>query len=257
MREQPLISLVDVTLSFGKNVLVEDFSASIFSGESVSIIGRSGSGKTTLLRSIAGLHDPRAGSITIGEAAPKQLYGTGKIQFLHQRPVLFDHLTVAENVALSGRLAQQPQLAAAEAQHLLDSVGLWSARQSYPFELSEGMKARLALARAFVTSPDVLLVDEPFASLDFLRREALNRQLLSLAQEHSTVVVVVTHDLSDALRFTSRAIVFAAEGRTPKLVTLPGDCPSLDPNALLPAYLEARDVLLALMSGESTAAAPA
>lgn len=250
MSNEPAISLERVTLSFGNKVIVSDFSAEIASGESVSIVGRSGSGKTTLLRAIAGLHTPESGRVHIDGEAPERLYGTGRVQFLHQRPVLFDHLTVAGNIALSVKLAHQPQLSAVETRVLLETMGLTGSELKYPFELSEGMKARLALVRAFVTNPKLLLVDEPFAALDFLRRESLNRQLLVLAEKRSTTVIVVTHDLSDALRFTSTAIVFSSYGTSPLRLPLPGKDPALDPNALPPVYLLARDALRHRIEGQ-------
>ncbi|HTN74707.1 MAG TPA: ATP-binding cassette domain-containing protein, partial [Pirellulaceae bacterium] len=167
-----------VSQSFGGGLVLDDLSLSIAAGEFVSLVGPSGCGKSTLLRLFAGLLAPTAGEITISGTTPR-------VAFVFQEATLLPWRTVVENIALPLELAgiarDQRMAAVLES---LDLIGLTrDDAGKFPRELSGGMRMRVSLARALVTRPDVLLLDEPFAALDDLLRQQLNEELLRLWQE--------------------------------------------------------------------------
>jgi ABC-type nitrate/sulfonate/bicarbonate transport system ATPase subunit len=173
------------------------------------------------------------------------LYGTGRLQYLHQRPTLWDHLSVSGNIELAARLTESGDQATLA--KLTDDLGLVGSEHKYPYELSEGMKARVALARVFVSKPAVVLADEPFASLDYRRRELLNIKLSLLAALSKSTVLMVTHDVVESLRFSS--VAWVVQPSTTRLIeiALPGSGEALDPNAIPAPYLSLRDRILAAM----------
>jgi NitT/TauT family transport system ATP-binding protein len=176
-------------------------------GEFVSLLGPSGCGKSTALRLIAGLAPPTSGTVRL---APESR-GTHPIGFVFQEPTLMPWANVAANVRLPLDLASMP---AAEADRrataALAQVGLVEFVHSYPRELSGGMKMRVSLARALVTDPDVLLLDEPFAALDEITRFRLNNDLLALWRDLRKTVVFVTHSVFESVYLSQRVIVLGA-----------------------------------------------
>jgi NitT/TauT family transport system ATP-binding protein len=173
-------------------------------GEFVSLLGPSGCGKSTALRLIAGLSEPTAGTITWGAGAS----AAHEIGFVFQEPTLMPWTTVARNVDLPLRLSgtsandMAPRVAAA-----LDRVGLTAFRDAFPRELSGGMKMRVSIARALVTDPDLLLMDEPFAALDEITRFKLNNDLLELWRALRKTVVFVTHSVFESVYLSHRIVV--------------------------------------------------
>ena len=179
-------------------------------GEFVSLLGPSGCGKSTALRLIAGLNAPTSG--TVGVAQRNAQVGAGQsIGFVFQEPTLMPWTTVRENVRLPLKLAHA---AAAEANarvgEALQQVGLSEFADAYPRELSGGMKMRVSLARALVTDPDILLMDEPFAALDEITRFRLNNDLLSLWRNLRKTVIFVTHSVFESVYLSQRVIVMTA-----------------------------------------------
>jgi len=171
-------------------------------GEFLAVLGPSGCGKSTLLRLIAGLAEPTAGALG-GVAELK-----GRMSFVFQEPTLMPWATVRENVALPLRLAGQGGGASADRiAATIDAVGLAGFENSYPRELSGGMKMRASIARALVTNPTLLLLDEPFAALDEITRFKLNEDLLRLWQARRWTVIFVTHSVFEAAFLASRIIV--------------------------------------------------
>jgi NitT/TauT family transport system ATP-binding protein len=164
----------------------------------VSILGPSGCGKTTLLRIMAGLLAPSAGIVRIGGQTVSVARADQRIGFLHQRPVLFPWRTVRRHVELPGEILRRPDLVRA-AREFIELVGLAGFEEHYPHQLSGGMQSRLCLARALVPVPPILLLDEPFAGLDELTREALNIDLLRIWEKTRTTVVMVTHRPEEAV----------------------------------------------------------
>jgi sulfonate transport system ATP-binding protein len=183
---------------------LSNFTLTIADGEAVAIVGGSGSGKSTLLRLIAGLEKPTAGTITIdGERIHSPHPAIG---FVFQEPRLLPWLNVAQNVAfgLSELSKAEKEQRVAEA---LRSVGLAAHADKWPRELSGGMAQRVALARGLVSRPRALLLDEPFSALDALTRAGLQDHLVNLWEHAKTTLVLVTHDIEEALVIADRVIV--------------------------------------------------
>ena len=178
----------------------------------ISLLGPSGCGKSTLLRIIAGLEKPSGGLIdwptsdydAIGNPMPS-------VGFVFQEPTLMPWATVFENVYLPFRIARKPRKAARDTiMDALTMVNLQDFAQSYPRELSGGMKMRVSIARALATRPQVLLMDEPFAALDEITRHRLNDDLLTLWQSARTTVIFVTHSVYESVYLSDRIVTMAA-----------------------------------------------
>ena len=173
-------------------------------GEFVSLLGPSGCGKSTALRLIAGLNAPTSG--TVGVAG--QARAGHSIGFVFQEPTLMPWASVRENVRLPLKLAHAPAAEAnARVDEALAKVGLADFDEAYPRELSGGMKMRVSLARALVTDPDILLMDEPFAALDEITRFRLNNDLLALWRDLRKTVIFVTHSVFESVYLSQRVIV--------------------------------------------------
>jgi NitT/TauT family transport system ATP-binding protein len=188
----------------------------IAEGEFLSLVGPSGCGKTTLLRIIAGLIEPSEGERRLSLAADGGgPMSRGRIGFVFQDPTLMPWGTVADNVLLPFRIAGRAGPAERERVGTeLRAVGLTGFERAYPRELSGGMRMRVSIARALVTDPDLLLLDEPFAALDEITRMALNDDLLRLWEARRTTVVFVTHSVFESVYLSTRiAVMTARPGR--------------------------------------------
>jgi NitT/TauT family transport system ATP-binding protein len=205
------VSLRDVTKVYDNGVMaLGPFDLDVRKGEFVSLLGPSGCGKSTALRLIAGLNAPTSGSIGVsqrhGEAGAGHAIG-----FVFQEPTLMPWTSVRENVRLPLKLAHAPAAAAnARVGEALAQVGLADFADAYPRELSGGMKMRVSLARALVTDPDILLMDEPFAALDEITRFRLNNDLLSLWRRLRKTVIFVTHSVFESVYLSQRVIVMTS-----------------------------------------------
>jgi NitT/TauT family transport system ATP-binding protein len=179
-------------------------------GEFVSLLGPSGCGKSTALRLIAGLSLPSSGTVRV--ARPTVTAGGGhQVGFVFQEPTLMPWTTVRENVRLPLKLAHVPSSAAkVRVDEALAQVGLSEFAGAYPRELSGGMKMRVSLARALVTDPDILLMDEPFAALDEITRFRLNNDLLALWRSLRKTVIFVTHSVFESVYLSQRVLVMTA-----------------------------------------------
>jgi NitT/TauT family transport system ATP-binding protein len=187
-------------------------------GEFVSLLGPSGCGKSTALRIIAGLIAPSSGSVRVASHAPR-LRGEHAIGFVFQEPTLMPWASVRGNVSLPLQLADTPGAETHErVSAALARVGLADVADAFPRELSGGMKMRVSLARALVTEPDILLMDEPFAALDEITRFRLNNDLLALWRELGKTVVFVTHSVFESVYLSQRVIVM-----TPRPGTIGAD----------------------------------
>ena len=198
----PLVSIEGVRKVFRNGTLALDgVDLAIERGAFVSLLGPSGCGKSTLLRIIAGLVEPSAG--TIGHEALASHVG-----FVFQEPTLMPWATVWDNIYLPLRLAGESRARVSDriAQTIVE-VGLEGFERSFPRELSGGMKMRVSIARALVTSPELLLLDEPFAALDEITRFKLNEDLLRLWQAQHWTVVFVTHSVFESAFLSSRVVV--------------------------------------------------
>jgi NitT/TauT family transport system ATP-binding protein len=184
-------------------VAIEKLDLKVAAGEFVAILGPSGCGKSTLLRIIAGLDAASEGKVGLGTGA--------KLAYVFQDAHLLPWRNVLRNVALPLEFMGTPKtrrLAAAEA--ALEQVGLGDALDRYPSQLSGGMRMRVSLARALVTEPDLLLLDEPFAALDEITRQKLDEQLRRLWQQRGITVLFVTHSTAEAVFLADRAVVLTA-----------------------------------------------
>lgn len=192
--------------------VLREIDLQIGKGEFISILGPSGCGKSTLLRLIAGLESPTTGSLEVQDAAapnPRQA-----MSVVFQDPRLLPWRSVRANVELPLELLRRPELRPRIAD-VLEMVGLTRFADTHPDELSGGMKMRVSLARALVTSPELLLLDEPFGALDEITRQALNDELLRLWQQERWTAVFVTHNIFEAIFLSQRIIVM---GRHPGVI---------------------------------------
>jgi len=190
-------------------------------GSLTVVIGPNGCGKSTLLRVVAGLLRPAAGRTLIGEGAPTEpRAGDGRVGLAFQQPRLMPWLTLVDNVALPLTLAGEPVAGARTRAHrALERVGLAEAAELRPSQLSGGMAQRAGLARALITDPPILLLDEPFSALDALTREAFDGELQRLWMDRPRTVVMVTHSVGEAVRMADRIVVMTARpGRVAEII---------------------------------------
>lgn len=198
---------------------LRDASFTVPEGEFCALIGPSGCGKTTLLHVLAGLIEPTSGTVAMPESEPGRL----ATAVVFQGVSTFPWMTVVQNVEYGLRILGVPPRDRRErAEAHVRRVGLWTFRDAFPYQLSEGMRQRVSIARAFATDPDILLMDEPFANLDEQTRLLLQDELLRLWQESRKTVLFVTHSLDEAVRMSDRVLVMtAAPGRIKTEVAVP------------------------------------
>jgi NitT/TauT family transport system ATP-binding protein len=210
---------------FPGGIVLEDVSLTVHSGEFLCIVGPSGCGKTTLLRLMAGLAETDHGTLSVGGIPV-----TGpspKVAVVFQHFGLFPWKTVYRNVALPLQLARTGKAETERrVREVLATVGLTGHERKYPAQLSGGMKQRAGLGRALAASPDVLLMDEPFAAVDAQVRELLQEDLLRMRDQLRQTIVFITHSIDEAITLGDRIIVMAARpGRIAREFTVPIDRP--------------------------------
>ncbi|MEJ0013809.1 MAG: ABC transporter ATP-binding protein [Bauldia sp.] len=208
-----LVSLRGISKRFSNGTLaLQNMSLDIAEGQFVSLLGPSGCGKSTVLRIIAGLGDTSSGAIEWPTASSYDVSGKPEreIGFVFQEPTLMPWATVAANVWLPLRLHGQSRKASRDrVMEALQMVGLEKFADSYPRELSGGMKMRVSIARALITRPKLLLMDEPFAALDEITRFKLNNDLLRLWETFGWTVIFVTHSVFESVYLSNRIVVMA------------------------------------------------
>ena len=201
--------------------VVHDVCLQLAHGEIHCLIGRSGCGKTTVLKLAAGLLKPLQGHIQLkGNPVHQPVSDMG---FVFQSPTLLDWLSVLDNVLLPISLhSPVTDVHRAYGEQLLDQMGLAALRHAKPCQLSGGQQSRVAIARALITQPAVLFMDEPFAALDALTREELQRDFLALCHAQGTSVLFVTHDISEAVYLADRvSLMHQGRMHVPLHITLP------------------------------------
>ena len=210
MSATPLLAIDSLDFSFGTRQILRGLSLRVEHGEAVALLGANGSGKSTLLRLVAGLLEPAAGAITIGGSRPRA--GRPEIGIAFQDARLAPWRSVARNVALPLELAgSDASLARAAAASALERLGVAHLGDSDPTTLSGGERGRVALARALVRKPELILLDEPFAALDALTRDRFDDELPELVG--GAALLLVTHDIDEALLAADRVLLLGASGR--------------------------------------------
>ncbi|MCD9873117.1 ABC transporter ATP-binding protein [Streptomyces guryensis] len=211
---------------YGDQRVLHDITLTVPDGQLLCVVGPSGCGKSTLLRTVAGLQPAREGTVTVDgtpvTGVPDQL----AVVFQDYGRSLFPWLTVRDNVALPLRrrgLARAERRA--EAERILERVGLDGAGRRHPWQLSGGMQQRVAIARALVCRPSLLLMDEPFGSLDAQTREDLEDLLLEVHRTDGTTIVFVTHDIDESVYVGDRVVVLSPAPASRIVLDLPVELP--------------------------------
>jgi NitT/TauT family transport system ATP-binding protein len=194
-----LVGFTDVVVRFGDVHVLDRVSLSVARGEFVALVGPSGCGKTTLLNLCSGWLQPTSGTV----------HRPDRVRMVFQQDGLFPWLTVGENVRLGLRHLADESARSRPALELLALVGLAAFERHYPHQLSGGMRQRAELARALAGGTDLLLMDEPFSSLDYLTRLKLRAELARLLREQPRTVVLVTHDIEEAAQLADRVLVLS------------------------------------------------
>ncbi|TDD54958.1 ABC transporter ATP-binding protein [Nonomuraea terrae] len=211
------VDVDDVAVRFRtrkKDVLaLRQISLSVATGEFVAIVGPSGCGKSTLLKLVAGLLKPSSGAVRLhGDAVTGPRRDIG---YVFQRAALLEWRSARRNILLQAEMRHMPGAAARKrADELIDMTGLRGFEDAYPHELSGGMQQRVALCRALLHRPPVLLMDEPFGALDALTREQMNIELNRIWRETGTTVLLVTHSIAEAVYLANRVVVMSARPGT-------------------------------------------
>ena len=205
MSEHQLLDLQVSEKRFQSHQVIDDVRFGLQPGQVVSLVGPSGCGKSTLLRIVAGLDTDYSGQVRIKGAAPH--LHSPDVGFIFQEPRLLPWLTVADNVGfeLGHGGGKHPRV-----KELLAEVGLADFADAYPKQLSGGMAQRAAIARGLFSQPALLLLDEPFSAVDAFTRMRLQDLLLSVAKHHGTTLLLVTHDIDEAVYLSDRVIVMAS-----------------------------------------------
>lgn len=217
-----VVSINDVSKSFGDNVVLNHFNLNVYEGESLVVMGKSGSGKSVLIKCLVGLIKPDEGEINIFDKDVVKINQEAldslraDIGFLFQGSALYDSMTVRENLEFPLRRHAKKFKEAvnidAMVKEALQSVGLLSAINLMPSELSGGMKKRIALARALILKPKIILYDEPTSGLDPVTANEIISLMKSIQKKYNTTSLIITHDLNCAKSISDR-IVFLIDGK--------------------------------------------
>ena len=206
-----LLELKELSKNYGNLPVLNELNLQIFKGEFISVIGPSGCGKTTLLKIINGLTEPTKGDIEFQGKPVKEALKQRQFGFVFQNPVLLPWRDVAQNVKLPLEI-----LGSADSNNsskdLLKLVGLEGFENYYPHQLSGGMQQRVAMARALIFEPAILLMDEPFGALDEITRDNMNLELLRVWQAETnatSTIIFVTHSIAEAVFLSDRVVVFS------------------------------------------------
>ena len=222
-RADPVITAEGLSLTYqsaeGETQAIRDISLSVKEGEIVSVIGPSGCGKSTLLSIISGLLKPTSGSVKLRDG--------GRVGYMLQKDSLFPWRSIYKNVLLGAEIMGEDCRGTADA--LLKTYGLWDFKDSFPSQLSGGMRQRAALIRTLVTQPTLLLLDEAFSALDYQTRLAVSDDIYSIIRREKKTALMVTHDISEAVAMSDRVIVLTkrpAEIKSEYVIDFGGDRPN-------------------------------
>lgn len=219
MSNEPILQIKDLSMTYhrlnGEVKAIEKIDLEVYEGEIISIVGPSGCGKSTLLSIIAGLIKPSTGEVIVnGKKVEKP---SKEIGYMFQRDQLFEWRTILENVLLGleiqGKVTEESKKLA---EKLLDTYGLGEFKNSYPNQLSGGMRQRAALIRTLIVEPKLLLLDEPFSALDYQTRLALSDEVGLILKKENKTTLMVTHDIAEAISMADRVVVLTKRPATIK-----------------------------------------
>lgn len=219
---KPVIQVKNVNKSFGENHVLRDFSMDVLPGENLVILGKSGSGKSVLIKCIINLIQPDSGQIIVLDHDINDLDQDeldrlrAKLGFLFQSNALYDSMTVRENLEFPLRIHWTKEERAKNAENAvkeaLEDVGLAHTVNMMPSELSGGMRKRIALARALILNPSVILYDEPTTGLDPITAREISELMVSMQKKYNATSVIISHDLN-CIRITSNRVIMLIDGR--------------------------------------------
>lgn len=230
--ELSAFSLFSISKSFGSLEVLRDISFDIKSGEIISLLGASGCGKSTLLNILSGLLQPDSGALKLYNVDASQFKDWNKIAYMFQEDRLLPWRRVIKNVefGLEAENMARPERRE-RAQAALKQVGLEEFEHAWPSQLSGGMRSRVALARSLVVEPTILLMDEPFSKLDPQTRAHMHTELQRLQKLYGMTIVIVTHDVEEAVVLSDRIVVFEPRpGRVRRIKTLDLPRPRISTN---------------------------
>jgi NitT/TauT family transport system ATP-binding protein len=254
-----LIEIAGVWKEFAKAerrvLALQDIDLQVAQREFAAILGPSGCGKSTLLNMVAGFDRPTRG--TVRAAGEEILEPSPKRAVVFQEPALFPWYSVMDNVVFGPKTQGQPAAEyRARAAQIIEQVGLKGFEASYPAELSGGMRQRVGIARVLIMQPQILLMDEPFGSLDAQTRSLMQELLLQVWERHQQTVLFITHDIEEALLLADRVCVMTARpGRIKKSIDVRIPRPRAIEVTTSPEFNELRREVLALIREESQRAA--
>ncbi|GGC81101.1 putative ABC transporter ATP-binding protein YtlC [Thalassobacillus devorans] len=210
---------------------LENISFTLEQGEFISILGPSGCGKTTLLSIVAGLINPTRGEIILDEVSAAEPGNKAHMGYMLQQDYLFPWKTIKENIMLGPKINKTIDNSIKErADQMLEEVGLQGIGDSYPDELSGGMRQRAALARTLITEPKLLLLDEPFSALDFQTKLRLEDFVSQLLKQYNKAALLVTHDISEAIVMSDRIILLKPRpGEIKQVFRMPPELRKISP----------------------------
>lgn len=213
MEKQLVIQLEGVSKRYGNNLILNKFNLNINKGEFLTIIGSSGCGKTTVLKLINGLLKPDSGKVYVnGEdiSVVNKIQLRRKIGYVIQGVGLFPHMNISKNISYVPNLIKKDdkRKITSNASNLIKKVGLSEDMlERYPSELSGGQRQRVGLARALASTPEILLMDEPFGAVDEITRKLLQEEILRIYKDLNVTIVFITHDIKEALKLGTRILV--------------------------------------------------
>lgn len=204
MKNNTILEVKNLNFSYGKEDILKNINFKLKSGKILGIIGKSGCGKSTLLRVIAGFYKPTSGSITVLGKEHNRL--SKNVMYINQDfNQLFPWLTVKKNIEFPLKKNHNQEK---EVLKYINYVELDGKKDYYPYELSGGQKQRVVLARSLITNPDILLMDEPFNSLDITTKQKLQKTTKKVIKETNTTVIFVTHSIKEALYMSDSLLIF-------------------------------------------------
>jgi NitT/TauT family transport system ATP-binding protein len=222
MVEKSFIKINNLSKNYGNLQVIKDLNLDVEENEIITIIGSSGCGKTTFLKIVAGLIDSFEGKVIINKKSPKEAIKNNEIGIMFQNPVLLPWRSALTNIKLPLEIEEKKD--GEKTDKLLSLMGLSQFKEYLPNELSGGMKQRIALARTLVYEPSILLMDEPFASLDEKTRESLNLDLLKIVANKKikiNTIIFITHSISEAVFLSDRVVVLSNKpARVKKIIKI-------------------------------------